>query len=139
MPSRMRQRNSGEKLHKLAEAVKAGSAEGMYLALISQWKDPASIVLGSREPRTVLSDPSNHVACEDFVQLMMYADTAAYLPDDLLVKVDRASMSVSLEARAPLLDHRLIEFAWRMPRSLKIRDGRGKWLLRQVLDRKSVV
>jgi asparagine synthase (glutamine-hydrolysing) len=135
LPAQWRQRNPGEKLHKLAETLGAGSAEAMYLALVSQWKDPDSVVIGAREPGTPLSDPGGHFGCADFVPLMMYADTAAYLPDDLLVKIDRASMSVGLEARAPLLDHRLIEFAWRMPQSLKIRDGRGKWLLRRVLDK----
>ncbi len=82
-----------------------------------------------------MNNPDQWLASGDFVQRMMYADMATYLPDDILVKMDRASMSVGLEARVPLLDHRLIEFAWRMPQSLKIRGGQGKWLLRQVLDK----
>lgn len=94
------------------------------------------VVAGTAEPKTVLTDRSTWANLSDFTMRMMYLDLVTYLPDDILTKVDRASMAVSLEARVPLLDHRVVEFAWRLPLSMKIRtEGEGKWLLRRVLDR----
>jgi asparagine synthase (glutamine-hydrolysing) len=135
LPAHLRQSHAGAKAHKMACLIEAASPEAIYLELVSQWSDPASTAVGSYEPPTIMNDPEQWLASGDFAQRMMYADMATYLPDDILVKMDRASMSVGLEARVPLLDHRLIEFAWRLPQSLKIRDGQGKWLLRQVLDK----
>jgi asparagine synthase (glutamine-hydrolysing) len=135
LPRSARLGHPGHKLHELSRVIRANTPGEIYVSLISRWKDPASIVIGSSEPATVLNDPGQWISSGDFVQRMMYADTAAYLPDDILVKMDRASMSESLEVRAPLLDHRLIEFAWRIPQSMKIRDGKGKWLMRRVLDK----
>ena len=94
-----------------------------------------SVVRGAVEPHRPLTDPARWPRQFDFAQQMMYFDTLTYLSDDILVKMDRASMAVGLEARVPLLDHRLIEFAWKLPTSLRIRNGVGKWLLRQVLYR----
>ncbi len=135
LPDKIKQRNLGDKLHKLAEILAVDHPEEMYLGLVSHWKDPASVVLGASEPLTVLTDQGQWANLPDFTQRMMYLDTVSYLPDDILVKVDRASMGVSLEARVPFLDHRLVEFAWQIPLSMKIRNGQGKWLLRQVLHK----
>lgn len=133
LPARARQRHLGDKLHKLAAVLTADSAQETYLRLVSFWPDPAALVLGGREPTTLASDPARQPDLGDDTARMLYLDAATYLPDDILVKVDRASMSRGLEARVPLLDHRLVEFAWRVPLSLKIRGGSGKWLLRRLL------
>ena len=134
LPGNIKQQLSGDRLHKLAEIVAVEHPEAMYLGLISHWKVSASLVLGACEPPTVFNDIGQWADVPDFVQRMMFLDMVNYLPDDILVKVDRASMGVGLEARVPMLDHRVVEFAWRLPLSLKINNGQGKWLLRQVLD-----
>lgn len=128
-------RNVSDALQKLADIVDVASPDDMYHRLVSHWKDPAAIVLGAKEPPTVLTDRAQWARLADFTQRMMYLDLVSYLPDDILVKVDRAAMGVSLETRVPLLDHNVVEFAWRVPLSMKIRNGQGKWLLRQVLYR----
>lgn len=135
LPKRLRQRVPGDKMHKLARALEARDAAGMYLSLVSHWPDPTSLVAGAIEPPTLVTDRTRWADLPDFTQQMMYLDAVGYLPDDILAKVDRASMGVGLEVRVPLLDHRVFEFAWRLPQSFKVRDGKGKWLLRRVLDR----
>jgi asparagine synthase (glutamine-hydrolysing) len=135
LPAGWRYANPGDKLHKLAEIVAERTPMEMYLALVSHWKRPADVVVGAVEPATVLTDSSAWPAIADFESRMMYLDQVTYLPDDILTKVDRAAMAVSLETRVPLLDHRIVEFAWSLPLSMKIRDGQSKWLLRQVLYR----
>jgi asparagine synthase (glutamine-hydrolysing) len=128
--------NPGHKLHKLAEILAIADPETMYVGMVSQWQHPLSVALDAGEPLTPLTDPARRTKLDDFTLSMMYLDLVTYLPDDLLVKVDRASMAVSLEVRVPLLDHRVVEFAWRLPLSMKIRcESEGKWILRQVLDR----
>lgn len=122
----------GDKLHKLAGVLACASPEVMYRGLVSFW-NPESVVLGASEPPTALTDHGQWADIPDFTQRMMFLDLVSYLPDDILAKVDRASMAVSLEARVPLLDHRVAEFAWTLPLDMKIRDGQGKWPLRQVL------
>ena len=135
LPNGLRQRTPGDKLHKLAGILAADSPDAMYLGLVSHWKHPASLVVGGFEPRATLTGGQFGPEHGDIAHIMMYLDMVTYLPDDILTKVDRASMGVSLEARAPLLDYRVVEFAWRVPLSMKIRQGQGKWLLRQVLYR----
>jgi asparagine synthase (glutamine-hydrolysing) len=113
----------------------AASPELLYRHLESRWDAPESVVLNGREPQTALNDARQWAQGLSFTEQMMYLDAVTYLPDDILAKVDRATMAVSLESRVPLLDHRVVEFAWRVPLSLKVRDDQTKWLLRQVLYR----
>lgn len=128
-------RRAGEKAEKLAGVLGEDSLEGMYVGLVSHWREPALLVRGSVEPPTPVTDQSEVPSLADPVDRMMYLDALTYLPDDILAKVDRASMAVSLEARVPLLDHRVVELAWRLPRHMKVDGGRGKRILRQVLRR----
>lgn len=133
LPAKFSHKTIGGKLHKLAEILDISNPEEIYWRLVSHWKQPESVVLGAQEPVTMVTDRNRWAKISDFTQRMMYLDTVTYLPDDILVKVDRASMGVGLESRIPFLDHRLVEFAWRLPLSLKVRHGQSKWLLRQVL------
>jgi asparagine synthase (glutamine-hydrolysing) len=125
----------GERMHKLANVMTATSAEQLYAQLVSQWPEPTLVSPGIVEPSTILTDTERWAGFDEFAQRMMYMDLVSYLPDDIMVKVDRATMAVSLESRAPFLDHRVIEFAWRVPQESKIRNGTTKWLLRQILYR----
>ena len=135
LPARWRYANPGDKLHKLAGILAVRSPEDIYLALVSHWHQPAHVVIGATEPATVLTDARQWANVPDFESRMMYLDQMSYMPDDILAKVDRAAMGVSLETRVPLIDHRVVEFAWQLPLSMKIRHGQTKWLLRQVLYR----
>jgi len=135
VPASLRYANPGDKLHKAAEILAVRSPEEIYLGLVSHWKNPDQLVPGGHEPPTLLTNSAHRVDLPDFEHRMMYLDTVTYLPDDILTKVDRAAMSVGLETRVPLLDHRLVEFAWTLPLHMKIRRSQGKWLLRQVLHR----
>lgn len=125
----------GEKVHRLAEAMSACRREEFYESLVSHWPNPGSVTLGAIEAPTLLGNPAAWPELRSFAEWMMYMDASTYLPGDVLVKLDRASMGVSLEARAPLLERQVVEFVWQLPLSLRIRGGEGKWLLRQVLGR----
>ena len=135
LPSALRYANLGDKLHKGAGVLAANSPEQLYLGLVSHWDDPASVVIGGSEPPTWLRGKALRFDGINDIERMMALDAVTYLPDDILAKVDRAAMGVSLESRVPFLDHRVVEFAWRLPISMKLRDGVGKWVLRQVLYR----
>ncbi len=132
VPGRLRPRTPGDKMHKLARALKAGE-EGFYLSLVSQWPEPERIVRDAAEPKGVLWDDGAKALLPELAPRLQYLDTLTYLPDDILTKVDRASMAVSLEARVPILDHRVVEFAWRLPERFRRRGRASKWLLRQLL------
>ncbi|MEZ5841770.1 MAG: asparagine synthase C-terminal domain-containing protein [Hyphomicrobiales bacterium] len=108
---------------------------GAYRRLVSQWDDPAALLRAGSEPNGPVFDESIAALVADPVERMQYLDTVTYLPDDILAKVDRASMAVALEVRVPIIDHRVVEFAWALPSRFRIRDGETKWLLRRVLDR----
>jgi len=135
LPSGVAQANVGDKLHKGADVMGARNAEDLYRMLVSHWLEPSRLVPGVVEPATVLTTPLLQPQVDNFVHRMMALDLLTYLPDDILVKVDRAAMGVSLETRVPLLDHRVMEFAWSLPLDYKLRAGVGKWVLRQVLYR----
>jgi asparagine synthase (glutamine-hydrolysing) len=135
LPRALRHSLPGDKMHKAAGLIDAATPEEIYLRLTSQWTDPAAVVIAGIEPAIVARNPSSWRVGSDIAHSQMYLDLISYLPDDILVKVDRAAMGVSLETRVPFLDHRVVEFAWRLPLSLKIRGGQEKWLLRQLLYR----
>lgn len=123
----------GAHMHKFAGILEKTYESDVYLSLVSHWKTPKTFVQDGKENIVPLVDPDVQIEELDFAESMMYWDTLSYLNGDILTKVDRASMAVSLEARAPLLDKRIYDYVWRLPMDVKIRDGQGKWLLRQVL------
>lgn len=125
----------GDKLHKGAALLGNQTVAELYRGMVSHWSDPSAVVLGSSEPETVLTGAVPPLAGLNDVERMMALDMLSYLPDDILAKVDRAAMGVSLETRVPMLDHRVVEFAWSLPLDYKLRGGVTKWPLREVLYR----
>lgn len=135
LPRHWQQAHPGDKLHKAATLISARTSVELYRLLVTHWPEPGTLVLGGDEPATVLTDAARQPSAHGVVHQMMALDLQTYLPDDILVKVDRAAMGVGLETRVPLLDHRLVEFAWTLPLEYKLRSGVGKWALREVLYR----
>ncbi len=135
LPTFLRPALLGDRIHKLAKILEASDLKSFYQLLLSHWDDPAQIVLGATEKEADFWQRAEVLSFRHPTEAMQFFDTLGYLPDDILTKVDRASMAVSLEARVPLLDHRVVAFAWQLPYHLKVRNGKGKWILRQVLNR----
>lgn len=135
LPKRLHLSTPGEKAHKLASVLTLADGHQFYLQLNSHWSDPASVVIGGEEPKTIFTDSGRWPETDSFEHWMMAMDAQTYMSDDIMVKLDRAAMAASIEGRVPMLDHRVVELAWRMPLELKIRNGQGKWLLREVLYR----
>ncbi len=136
LPPRFRRTQLGNKLHKFANAILLDNPDLMYRRMISHWHKPDNMIINACEPKGILWDDTVTRTIPEFLERMQFLDTVTYLPDDILTKIDRASMSVSLETRVPLLDHRIVELAWRMPQRMKLRNGQGKWALRQILQKR---
>lgn len=135
IPAPIRPRHVRDRFYKLAGVLAEDGAGAYYRNLVSQWADPSRLVKGATEPSGPLDDPRIKEFVHDPIERMQYLDTVTYLPDAILTKVDRASMAVSLEVRVPLLDHRLVAFAWSLSPMMKAEGRAGKRLLRRVLDR----
>jgi len=134
LPNKYLHQSMGNKLHKLSKIVGATSANNVFFELISLWCND-DFVIGSKRISSKETDLLKKYNNLDFTEFMMCVDMQSYLPDDILTKVDRATMSVGLESRAPYLDHELIELAWSLPLDMKIKNGKSKWLLRKILHK----
>jgi asparagine synthase (glutamine-hydrolysing) len=135
LPRLKRDGSLGAKMHRRAKVLASRSVNELYIELISHVQNPADWVIDGKEPITRLTSLSSSLDGLDNFQRLMALDMVSYLPDDILVKIDRAAMSVSLEGRVPFLDHRIVEFAGSLPTDYKFSAGQAKWPLRQVLCR----
>lgn len=124
---------NGQRIRRLADYLASAGTDDLHRKLVSRWRFPEAAVPGAQAPATMLEDGSIPRGDLSDMERMMQLDMLGYMPDDILAKVDRTTMAVSLESRAPLLDHRVVEFAWSLPTDWKHRDGVSKWALRQVL------
>lgn len=132
---RLRVRTPSTKVAKVAKVLAASAPEDAYLALTSHWDDPVGLVRGAGVGASLAAQPGAWPDLGGITEQMLWLDLVGYLPDDILVKVDRAAMAASLETRVPFLDRSVLDLAWRLPLDLKLRDGQTKWALRQVLHR----
>jgi asparagine synthase (glutamine-hydrolysing) len=135
LPGLKKYSNFGDKIHKGANVLKAKTSHELYYMLCSHWQNPTEAVINSKEPGTLLTEFKPDFQGLNNHQQMMVLDFLTYLPDDILVKVDRAAMASSLETRIPFLDHNLIEYVWRISHSLKFKKGEGKWILKKILNK----
>jgi asparagine synthase (glutamine-hydrolysing) len=135
LPKRLHDRHPGPAIYRLALAIRERDPEVFCRTFLAHWTDAGPLVIGAGLPPLPLTHPDQWADLPNAIQKLMFLDLVTFLPDDIMVKVDRATMAISLEARAPLLDHRLVEFCWRLPMSMKVRDGTSKYLLRQMLYR----
>lgn len=135
LPGRPQIRNPSSKLAKVGKVMAASGAEDAYLSLVSYWDHAESMVLGAGPSVSLASRPDDWPQLDGITEQMLWLDLVGYLPDDILTKLDRAAMAISLETRVPFLDRAVFDLAWRLPMSMKLRDGTTKWLLRQVLYR----
>lgn len=135
LPKGLRLSNIGDKLHKGANVLDAASADALYYALVAHWNDAPDIVKGASEPPTLSNGGLKIEGAFNDIERMMLLDLLTYLPGDILAKVDRAAMAVSLETRTPYLDPQVIDFAWHLPVGYKLRGGQTKWPLRQILEK----
>tara|TARA_Y100001936_G_scaffold199197_1_gene200508 strand:- start:1791 stop:2498 length:708 start_codon:yes stop_codon:yes gene_type:complete len=125
--------NLGSKLEKVSIGLNKDNIDDLYLSLVSNWQEPLTLVKDSIEPVSYVNNKELKFDSFDPIQSMMIKDSLTYLPDDILTKVDRAAMSLSLESRVPFLNHNIFEFTSTLPLDLKVRGNETKWILRQVL------
>ena len=134
IPASKRPAQLDDKMMKLA-GVLAGGSDNFYRLVVTHWPEAEKLVAGAHAQQFIADDPGATAFIHNPIERMQYLDTATYMAEDILTKVDRASMAVALEARVPLIDHRVVEFSWHLPPEWKASPGRSKYLLRRVLDR----
>ena len=135
LPDRFQFSLASDKINKVMNSIDAKNKEDIFLRILKSVEETENLVLKGREPKIILNEKDTWPEFENFEHQMMYLDAITYLPNDILVKVDRAAMGVSLETRVPFLDPRVTEFAWGLPLNMKLRDSKGKWILHQLLSK----